>query len=123
MQTLDINIKAVTQGSEPLRFHLPSGSIYLPFRFPSRLQLSKDIRFSSLAGVKFKAKLTQTDFTQAPVHDIQGSNFLRYEQHPAPLSDGLGNHVGNRLALTRARWADENEVFALGRCHHRRKLR
>ena len=37
MQTLDINIEAVTQGREPLRFHLPCGSIYLPFRFPSRL--------------------------------------------------------------------------------------
>ena len=87
------------------------------------LQLAQQVALRHLVGVQLQAERVQADFLQSLLHHLEGSHLLGHEQHAPTVVEGIGNHVGDGLALARSRRTIEDEAAALARLHHGLHLR
>ncbi len=72
-------------------------------------------RFLRLVGVQFKAERSESDFFQTFLHDFKGGHLLGHEKHFLALVDGVGDYVGDGLALACARRPVKDEALAAHR--------
>ena len=59
--------------------------------------------------MQLQAKLTQAHALQPTVDNLQGCHLLRHEEHGLSRGQALGDEVGDRLGLSRARRALQDE--------------
>lgn len=99
VKAFHIDVQRIAQAFEFLGLGPPLLGIGLATAGPSRLQLRQHVELSGFARVQLQAELAQADFTQAPVDDIQRRDLLGYEEDASALCQGLGDQVGDGLAL------------------------
>ena len=73
--------------------------------------------------MEFEAEIPQSERIQTLFDDGQRRLFFRDEQHPLSVVQGVGDHVGDGLALARSRRAVQDEGLSRLRERHRLPLR
>ena len=63
-----------------------------------------------LVGVHLKAERVELHLAQAILHHLQSRHFLGHEEHTLAFVEGIGDHVGDSLALARSRRTVEDEA-------------
>ena len=76
------------------------------------LQLLQQVALGHLVGVHLQAEGVEADFRQTFLHHLQGCHLLGYEKHTAVVVQGVGDHVGDGLALAGAGRAVKDEAAA-----------
>ncbi|MNS64444.1 hypothetical protein D3C72_975710 [compost metagenome] len=94
-----------------------------PAELHGALQLAQERLLVGLVAVQLQAGVAQADGVQAPLHHLQSGHLLRDEKHLLARPDGLGDHVGDGLALARAGRPLNDQVAAALHIEHGEHLR
>ena len=87
------------------------------------LQLLQQVALRHLVRVHLQAEGCQPYLLHARLHHLQGRHLLSHEEHTLAVVEGVGDDVGDGLALARSRRSVEYEAALLSRLYDGLELR
>ena len=123
MQVLHVFYELLAVGKELLTRLLEVLWRLYPCNVESLLHLLEEVGLRHLVTVQFKAEGVESYLCQTALHHLESRHLLCHEEHPLVVIERIGNHVGDGLALSRARRTVEYETLAVAALYNCLELR
>ena len=109
VQSADVGVEAFALPIKSLKVSIVAG-VFFAGQIRTSPRFGGSFLLAGIVAVTVQREVAQVPLVESLFHDLQRGGFLAHKQDRLPISQALGNDVGNRLTLACSRRPVENKT-------------